>query len=91
MSVAFCVSVALVVGYVADLLFGEHFAAICPAILLGKLIAKLESPLRARAENDPAKLRRAGRMARDGRHTGGRPFVKMVQKPVCGGAFLCRA
>ena len=62
MSIAFCVSVALVVGYVSDLLFGEHFAAICPAILLGKLIAKLEPPLRARAENDPAKLRRAGRI-----------------------------
>ena len=52
MSVAFCVSVALVVGYIADLLFGEHFAAICPAILLGKLIAKLEPPLRSRAENE---------------------------------------
>ena len=59
---ALCISIALVVGYVADLIFGEHFAAICPAILLGKLIARLEPPLRARAGEDPAALRRAGRL-----------------------------
>ena len=60
MSVALCITIALVVGYVADLIFGEHFAAICPAILLGKLIAALEPPLRAKAGDDPAALRRAG-------------------------------
>ncbi len=62
MSIALCISVALLMGYVADLVFGERFAAICPAILLGKLIAKLELPLRAKAGEDPAALRRAGRM-----------------------------
>ena len=62
MSVSFCLSIALALGFIADLLFGEHFTPICPAILLGKLIAKLEPPLRARAGNNPAKLRAAGRV-----------------------------
>lgn len=62
MSVSICLTIALVTGYIADLLFGERFTRICPAILLGKLIAKLESPLRARTGEDPAKLRRAGKI-----------------------------
>lgn len=59
-SISSCITVALIIGYAADLVFGERFTRICPAILLGKLIAKAEGPLRARAGGDPAKLRHAG-------------------------------
>ena len=62
MTIACCLNIALVVGYLADIVFGEHFTSLCPAVLLGKLIAKLETPLRAHANNNPAKLRRAGRI-----------------------------
>ena len=62
MTWTFCITIALLVGYAADLVFGEHFTPICPAVLLGKLIAALEPPLRSRAGKDPARLRIAGRL-----------------------------
>lgn len=38
--------IACVLGFVLDLIFGEHFTRISPAVLFGKLIAKLEPFMR---------------------------------------------
>lgn len=40
--------IACIVGVVLDFLLGERWSAICPAVLFGKLIAKLEPALRKR-------------------------------------------
>ena len=40
--------IACIVGVVLDFLLGERWSSICPAVLFGKLIAKLEPALRKR-------------------------------------------
>lgn len=47
MTVAFNITAACLIGFVADLILGERLPTISPAVLFGKLISWLEKPLRA--------------------------------------------
>lgn len=70
MTWTFCITIALMLGFLADLAFGEHFAAICPAILLGKLIAHLERALYGAADNATAGSKHGSGAGAEGSHNG---------------------
>lgn len=46
MTIGWSIAIATAVGFVLDLLLGERLAAICPAVIFGRLIALLEKPIR---------------------------------------------
>ena len=54
------IAAAVFLGFVLDLLLGERLSAICPAVLIGKTIAKLERPLRSAFPKTPGGERAAG-------------------------------